>query len=360
MTSDGSAGNNRDGFEAWVASLQRPTGAAPKASEPDITSALVDNSATRVQQIPKELIHRLRERETQGLLGVETERTAVFKPPPELLARAKRMRAPSKPVTPSDAPEAEATDLPTLPPPPEAAVPTVRPPPPAKAESLEDDWAELVEPGLDALKPITPRSVPARPSRPAVPLSSSSAPWSTASPAPRALTSDALTSNRTPASPAPASSSAPVSAPGPAVVVARTVAVVKSAAAMPAELGSTAPVPAVSAFGDADAPDEPTRIQRFAGYGDPAAPEPKGEVEAERSEGTEQRPSGVVPHAEATADALGYDNADRTADSPAYDAPAYDSLAPEGIEPAASGRRWVVIATVFLALVVIALATLAR
>lgn len=356
MTANDPAGKPRDGFQRWVASLQRPPGAGPRPSEPDVTAALVDESATHVQQIPKELIHRLRERETQGLLGVETERTAVFKPPPELLARAKRMRAPTKPVAPEPEPA-------TLPPPPEAAVPTVRPPPPAKTDSLDDDWAELVEPGLDALKPITPRSAPALgSSRPVAPAFSTNAPRPTASAAPRLATSNAPASSLAQASSLLASGSAAGSRSGPAVVVARTVAVVKGA-----DVGPPPAAPAPPAF-DFDEPDDVTRIQGFGGLLGMAAPAPieaaapapvaaavpvpieaagpapLDEVEAEH---TRPRESGVVSYADEPAGELA-------------DAAVHDSLAPDAAEPADSGRRWVVIATLFLALVVIALAALAR
>ena len=72
-----------------------------------------------------------------------------------------------------------------------------------------------------------------------------------------------------------------------------------------------------------------------------AAPEPAAalatdELDAERPP---PRVSGVVFHAEE---------------------PAGDSLAPEVSDSGASGRRWVVVATVFLALVILALAALKR
>jgi hypothetical protein len=358
MTSNGSAGN-RDGFESWVASLQRPPGAEQK-SEPDITSALVNDSATHVQQIPKELIHRLRERETQGLLGVEVERTAIFKPPPELLARAKRMQPPSKPTSPSELPPAE---VPTAPPP-EAAVPTVRPPPPV-TESFEDGWAEL-DSGLEALKPIAARSVPAasRPLAPMFPSSAprvglSAAPRTTASAAPRAATD--ATAARTSAPPSSRSSGAPPSKPNAAVAVARTVDIGKPADAWPslsdpasdldmldeptrlraggfaALLGNAAPAvaaappaphaPAASPLRSARTPPMPFTV---------SAPQPSEEPPSEL---TEPRVSGVVAHP---------------------DAPVDDSLSGEMGERGASGRNWVVIAAVFLSLVVIALAALAR
>ena len=364
MTANGSAGN-RDGFKQWVQSLQRAPGAEQK-SEPDITSALVNDSATHVQQIPKELIHRLRERETQGLLGVEVERTAVFKPPPELLARAKRMRPPSKPESASEAPPAE---VPTAPPP-EAAVPTVRPPPPV-TESFEDGWAEL-DSGLAALKPIAARAVPsARPSRPLAPMfpsaaprvASSAAPHATTSAAPRSVPNPAAlasAASNAPPSSKPRSSGAPKSKPSAGVAVARTVDIVKPAEAWPslaepesefdmldeptrlradgfaALLGHAAPAVSAAASVQVAAPEPvrsaPTPPMPFT----VSTPEPRDELEAER---TAPRVSGVVAHPDASVD---------------------ESLGGEAGERGASGRRWVVIAAVFLSLVVIALAALAR
>jgi hypothetical protein len=181
MSSDGSSGR-RDGFERWVASMKReqqPLQAKPAASKPmDKLELELDENATHVHRIPKDLINRMREqratekREAQkqpapaaskpepvrapapapepvhapqstprapqstprapqsspqselaqafaagmddddvdaALGGVSDDRTAVFRPPPELLARAKRMKAPAKPTPTSE--------LPTKPPP---------------------------------------------------------------------------------------------------------------------------------------------------------------------------------------------------------------------------------------------------
>lgn len=370
MTANGSAGN-RDGFEAWVAALQRPPGAGKTPSEPDIASALVDGNATQVQQIPKELIHRLRERETQGLLGVETERTAVFKPPPELLARAKRMQQVAK-SSPSEAPAAERSDMPTAPPP-EAAVPTVKPPPPSKVEAFDDDWSQL-ESGLDALKPIERPITAPRPSRPVAPAFTSAAPRPIISTTPRAVTSTAPRSAPSAAAPplasvpavpslnAPASSSAPGSRTGAAVVVARTVAVVTgpdTSAAKSPETSATSAAPQPPAAPDFDM-DEPTRI-RADGFnallGKPIQA-PTEDLEVERSE---PHVPAVTPHVQTLPEAFPAFRAE-TAAEPAVEAPvalpAYDSMSPGAIERGASGRRWVVIAAVFLSLVVIALAAL--
>ena len=181
MSSDGSAGR-RDGFERWVASMKRaqqPLQGKPAASKPmDKLELELDENATHVHRIPKDLINRMREQrateqrearqrsapepakpapppepvkpvaapepakplaapehspaslrgqlaqafaadayddddEDSSLGGVSDDRTAVFRPPPELLARAKRMKPPSKP-NPS-------SELPTKPPPASAA-----------------------------------------------------------------------------------------------------------------------------------------------------------------------------------------------------------------------------------------------
>jgi len=81
----------------------------------------LDEGATRIQKFPKELIHRLRERESskqsapppkQSAPPVQDDRTAVFRAPPELLARARAMRAGHVVEEPT-----QANDLPTKPPP---------------------------------------------------------------------------------------------------------------------------------------------------------------------------------------------------------------------------------------------------
>jgi hypothetical protein len=64
MSSDGSAGR-RDGFERWVASMKReqqPLQAKPAASKPmDKLELELDENATHVHRIPKDLINRMRE-----------------------------------------------------------------------------------------------------------------------------------------------------------------------------------------------------------------------------------------------------------------------------------------------------------
>jgi hypothetical protein len=168
MSSDGSTGR-RDGFDRWVATMKnehQPMQAESAPLKPNLHPKLeldLDENATHVHRIPKEIINRMREQrelekqsakpqrapeprapeprapeapapnpraldqktleqqafgqfddssddETDSALGgLSDDRTAVFRPPPELLARAKRMKPPSKPNPQSE--------LPTKPPP---------------------------------------------------------------------------------------------------------------------------------------------------------------------------------------------------------------------------------------------------
>lgn len=121
--------NQRLGFHHWVASLKRevpsapgvsnaPRSAAPPAAstapppQPNSPSvpaprASRDDDATRVHHIPKEIIHRMRERAaSEGPKPPQDERTCVFRAPPELLERAKRAQ-----VT-SESPNEVLADLP--------------------------------------------------------------------------------------------------------------------------------------------------------------------------------------------------------------------------------------------------------
>lgn len=163
MSSDGSGGR-RDGFDRWVASMKReqqPMQERPASlKDMDKLELDLDENATHVHRIPKDVINRMREQRAQerqaqkpavtesvvrpapiaaparsapapaqpafesqvqqafggededfaaALGGVSDDRTAVFRPPPELLARAKRMKPPAKPNPNSE--------LPTKPPP---------------------------------------------------------------------------------------------------------------------------------------------------------------------------------------------------------------------------------------------------
>jgi len=118
-------GEKRHGFERWVASLKlttRQSSNPPPGGESDERPLTLDEQATLINRIPKEVIYKLRERDSQRAGMPKTDdSTAVFTPPPELLARAKRFQAPPKPERSS--PNA-------------SEVPTGRPPPPDVSERI--------------------------------------------------------------------------------------------------------------------------------------------------------------------------------------------------------------------------------
>lgn len=134
-------GEKRQGFERWVASLKlttRPSSNPPPIGESEDGPLTLDEQATLINRIPKEIIHKLRERDSQRSGMPKTDdSTAVFTPPPELLLRAKRFQAPPKPErsspnasVPPSRPRTHPSDVPTSPPPADPSdMPTSRPPP---------------------------------------------------------------------------------------------------------------------------------------------------------------------------------------------------------------------------------------
>jgi hypothetical protein len=130
----------RVSFERWVASLKSSDsrasdpgsapGSSPGSNQRPVTPEIApfDERATTVHRIPKDMIQKLRAREAsrsdapeeeeprsspdasrqsqpdsdgrrdiaRSLAEVDTDSTAVFVPPPELLLRAKRLNAPPK------------------------------------------------------------------------------------------------------------------------------------------------------------------------------------------------------------------------------------------------------------------------
>ena len=111
----------RPGFDRWVASLKlgqstRPSSnPSPSAEGADGSPLTLDEQATLINRIPKEVIYKLRERDSQRAgMPKSDDSTAVFTPPPELLARAKRFQAPPKPERSSP----NASEVPTSRPPP--------------------------------------------------------------------------------------------------------------------------------------------------------------------------------------------------------------------------------------------------
>jgi len=113
-------GEKRPGFERWVASLKlgaalKPSSQPPPPEDADGTPLTLDEQATLINRIPKEVIYKLRERDSQRAgMPKNDDSTAVFTPPPELLARAKRFQAPPKPERSSP----NASEIPTSRPPP--------------------------------------------------------------------------------------------------------------------------------------------------------------------------------------------------------------------------------------------------
>jgi hypothetical protein len=106
--------------------------------------------------------------------------------------------------------------------------------------------------------------------------------------------------------------------------------------------------------------DEPTRIRgdAFGALLGTPIQAPTEDLVVER---TEPRVQEVMPHVQTLPEAFPAFRVE-TSVAPEVEAPrelpAYDSMAPAAMERGASGRRWVVIAAVFLSLVVIALAAL--
>jgi hypothetical protein len=119
-------------FQRWVTSL-RPgadVSAVALGEESGVTS--LDDQKTLVRQLPKDVVRQLREREASRHLAVDPDSTAIFHPPPDLIARARRLVPPPKParsVTASAPPEPVPQQHPT---------PVVAQPPPEEALMLED------------------------------------------------------------------------------------------------------------------------------------------------------------------------------------------------------------------------------
>ena len=92
----------KQGFERWVASLKlskniRSNPPPPPDAPVEEQPLTLDEQATLINRIPKEVIYKLRERDSGRAMPKSDDSTAVFTPPPELLARARRFEAPPKP-----------------------------------------------------------------------------------------------------------------------------------------------------------------------------------------------------------------------------------------------------------------------
>ncbi len=287
MSADGSTGR-RDGFERWVASMKRdhqPVSPRSAALTPGTTPSAkpstlekleleLDDQATHVHRIPKELINRMREREQareqakqaedsippsdeqeapsddgfSGMAAVSDDRTAVFRPPPELLARAKRMRPPAKPNPQSEAPTkpppAPAADDPDA----RAAAAPAIPAAPMMPVMAPISTAPGARPS--PMTPAAPRPTPLVPKREVAPRATPPAPAArpaaTAAPAPVARTAPAANvapasapSSSPSTSPPPAPPSSPSASSNDAVAVGRVVPVAPAIVAGALESAST-------------------------------------------------------------------------------------------------------------------------
>jgi hypothetical protein len=135
----------RQAFQHWVSSLRPGPVSSPggDAEESGITS--FDEQATLVRQLPKDVVRRLREREASRHLPVDQDSTAIFHPPPDLIARARRLVPPKKPErgeTPSVPAEPLLTSHPT---------PVVAPPLSPEADMIAELPAAPL-PMLDAVE----------------------------------------------------------------------------------------------------------------------------------------------------------------------------------------------------------------
>jgi hypothetical protein len=111
MSANG-ATEQRSSFQRWVASLKResqPGGTSTVPAVPGVREKR-DDDATRVHRVPKDILMRLQARAAASASeSLHAERTAVFRAPPELLERAKGMRAVDERVDPATAAEEDLT-----------------------------------------------------------------------------------------------------------------------------------------------------------------------------------------------------------------------------------------------------------
>ncbi len=131
----------RQAFQRWLSALRTEAGASSGTGEDESGVISLDDQKTLVQRLPKDVVRHLREREAGRYLEVDQDSTAIFHPPPELIARARRLVPPKKPdrsVPPSTPSESLPQSHPT---------PVVAPPLAEDAVVLPD----LGEPPLPTL-----------------------------------------------------------------------------------------------------------------------------------------------------------------------------------------------------------------
>jgi hypothetical protein len=168
------------GFERWVASLKlgksRPT-TDPPGEDGEGSPLPLDEQATLINRIPKEVIYKLRERDSQRT-GVpkSDDSTAVFTPPPELLARARRFQAPPKPERSSPTSAAPPVPTPASPVPrpgagvPRPGAPVPRPAPPSSFDvgeaaafaglNSDEEATTYFKPDIAEIPPSVPPPAP--------------------------------------------------------------------------------------------------------------------------------------------------------------------------------------------------------
>jgi hypothetical protein len=157
--SDDSA-EKRQAFQRWLSALRTEAGASPGIGEEESGVTSLDDQKTLVRRLPKDLVRHLREREAGRHLDVDPDSTAIFHPPPELIARARRLVPPKKPersVTPST--PAEPT---SQPPPQPLPTPVVAPPLAEEAVVVEDPLPALAD-AVESEAPPPPSPSPHAP-----------------------------------------------------------------------------------------------------------------------------------------------------------------------------------------------------
>jgi hypothetical protein len=134
--------DKRQAFERWVSALRPHADASPAILGEDSGVTSLDEQATLVRRLPNDVVRLLREREAGRHLPIDQDSTAIFHPPADLIARARRLVPPPKPErsVPPDDPITESMPQP---------VPTPVVTPLVPRDTVAQ--AELPEPALPTL-----------------------------------------------------------------------------------------------------------------------------------------------------------------------------------------------------------------
>jgi hypothetical protein len=164
----------RQAFQRWLSALRVEAGVSPVADGEESGVISLDDQATLVRLLPKDVVRLLREREAGRHLAVDPDSTAIFHPPPDLIARARRLVPPKKPersVPPSTPAEslsqAHPTPVVAAPLPEEAVVlPELHQPPlPILADAVESEAPPPATPSLRAPASAPPAALAPQPRR---------------------------------------------------------------------------------------------------------------------------------------------------------------------------------------------------